>query len=1172
MLFCKLVIRVMKKIFKKLSGIILCFLMLFSIAFIDTAQKQENSEIKGSGYYYENSESYLNDLIVSSEEIPAKYNLSEHYPIVNENQKESSLCWIYASAKSLESAFMIQRNEFYNFSETALAYLSYAEAADNFGNYALFNTGGNFSDFVQIYQDHGLVLESDFSNEEYADISFKTYKDYYYVRDYATTELNSIIKPYYISRLYGYTSVTSPAKIKIIKKFVKMYGSVFAAIEGSNAQGYERGCFYDASSATNREGYSFYDYNRAPHKNDQSYQPLNENHAISIIGWNDDVEFGSEKGAFLAMNSWGYEQSSIRLFYIPYTYTSVLNDCATFIVEGDTEKISIESASHSSFNSSILKSSKQVDNFFAYDDEIWVNYNVKLDSLDNLDVRISSGSRMFNGLFTVTTDNDAKTVKVKLSNTAGFYGGNYTISFYNGGNLVGKRNIYIYSGTEINYIKTRTEQGRDTYGLDNSLFNADNIATFNVPSIKAAGGVATYYLEFNRAPFSSYDTILLSNKASQIIVREDQNPTTISDVKIISSGNKSLETKYSQEQLISGLFRPHLMSEVGNVFRIQVGARAGESINLSEFNNCMIQFKLKISSILYADCEREYIINLFICDRYSASTSNLYTVFYNLNGGENNEGNITKYPRYAPIVDGDTICDPDMTSFELLNPTKIGSVFSGWFLDEDFTRQIDRLDSNIQGNVTLYAKWESLNTNYFDISLALEGIKDYNNNPKNLYDRVVYGDSVNLKFTFTRNDPLENNTYTIHYFFYVTDLIDSYFSEEDVNAIENSASKIGNKYFGLNFPKLKSGNHTFKIKVKVTINGILEVIEETSIAVNVDKKMVVFGFTDLSKEYNGYIQEPTVSMVEDFYPEDYAVGNHSDLYNLTCGVESRNARDYNFYISEILNKNYTFDSNAETSKCVFTITKKVISLDWNDDFSPVYDGQNHFPEYEVVGIVFGDSVAFEFNISECKNAGTYSVYILPETITNDNYTVDPNTDFDFEFEIKKSKIKIIMHGIEDRIQTKPEKRAVPTFEVIGTYHSVEDLQLNISSEAFKASKSGNYTVSCVVGNSNYEVEVVKSTYTLTGYYNVYYQLSNGTVYTERVEEGKSPVGVTKEQLGVPKFSKISYSDDYLVNGSDIYVEVDYKDYSAIVYTGIIFVVGAVIIFIIYWKKRENGVR
>ena len=56
----------MKKIFKRLSGVILCFFMLFSIAFINTEKKQEKSEIKGSGYYYENSESYLNDLIVSS--------------------------------------------------------------------------------------------------------------------------------------------------------------------------------------------------------------------------------------------------------------------------------------------------------------------------------------------------------------------------------------------------------------------------------------------------------------------------------------------------------------------------------------------------------------------------------------------------------------------------------------------------------------------------------------------------------------------------------------------------------------------------------------------------------------------------------------------------------------------------------------------------------------------------------------------------------------------------------------------------------------------------------------------------------------------------------------------------------------------------------------------------
>ena len=148
----------MKKIFKKLSGIILCFLMLFSIAFIDTAKKQEKSEIEGSGYYYENSETYLNDLIVSSEEIPSKYNLADFYPMVNENQKESSFCWIYASAKSLETAFMVQRNEFYNFSETGLAYLSYADNADKFGAYASFNVGGNFSDFVEFYQDYGLVL------------------------------------------------------------------------------------------------------------------------------------------------------------------------------------------------------------------------------------------------------------------------------------------------------------------------------------------------------------------------------------------------------------------------------------------------------------------------------------------------------------------------------------------------------------------------------------------------------------------------------------------------------------------------------------------------------------------------------------------------------------------------------------------------------------------------------------------------------------------------------------------------------------------------------------------------------------------------------------------------------------------------------------------------------
>ena len=137
LLFCKLVIRVMKKIFRKLNGFILVFLMLFSVAFINVAKKSQKTEEINSVYGLETDETYLENLILSNVEIPSQYNMADYYPLVNENQKSSNFCWIYSPMKSLETALMIQRNEYFNFSETALAYLDYVSDIEKYGAAAL---------------------------------------------------------------------------------------------------------------------------------------------------------------------------------------------------------------------------------------------------------------------------------------------------------------------------------------------------------------------------------------------------------------------------------------------------------------------------------------------------------------------------------------------------------------------------------------------------------------------------------------------------------------------------------------------------------------------------------------------------------------------------------------------------------------------------------------------------------------------------------------------------------------------------------------------------------------------------------------------------------------------------------------------------------------------------
>ena len=242
---------------------------------------------------------------------------------------------------------------------------------------------------------------------------------------------------------------------------------------------------------------------------------------------------------------------------------------------------------------------------------------------------------------------------------------------------------------------------------------------------------------------------------------------------------------------------------------------------------------------------------------------------------------------------------------------------------------------------------------------------------------------------------------------------------------------------------------------------------------------------------------------------------------------------------------------------------------WNDYYQ-VYDGLNHFPDYEVNGVISGDYVSFGFTQDECRAAGEYTINIDPDTISNQNYKVSSVSDFTFV--IQKAKIKVILHNESDRIQTKIGRRAEPKYTIIGNYFSAADLQISIVSEGKHATTSGKYNITCVIGNSSYDAEIQDATYTLTGFYYVYYQLSNGEIYSERVEEGQSPKGVTKEDLNAPMFSKIEYSDDYTVTGNDLFIAVTIKDYSGVAYS-VVFVGAFLVLCVIYYfKKRESKVR
>ena len=69
-----------------------------------------------------------------------------------------------------------------------------------------------------------------------------------------------------------------------------------------------------------------------------------------------------------------------------------------------------------------------------------------------------------------------------------------------------------------------------------------------------------------------------------------------------------------------------------------------------------------------------------------------YTIIYHLDDGINNEKNPAEY----------TIETPTIT---LINPTKTGCTFAGWFTESEFTNEITDIKNGSSGNLNLHAKW-----------------------------------------------------------------------------------------------------------------------------------------------------------------------------------------------------------------------------------------------------------------------------------------------------------------------------------------------------------------------------------------------------------------------------------------------------------------------------------
>ena len=78
---------------------------------------------------------------------------------------------------------------------------------------------------------------------------------------------------------------------------------------------------------------------------------------------------------------------------------------------------------------------------------------------------------------------------------------------------------------------------------------------------------------------------------------------------------------------------------------------------------------------------------------YAKWAKEKYTITYNLNGGKNNKKNPKTYTITSKTI-------------KLLNPSKKGYVFKGWYRDKKCTKKVTSIKKGSTGKMTLYAKWK----------------------------------------------------------------------------------------------------------------------------------------------------------------------------------------------------------------------------------------------------------------------------------------------------------------------------------------------------------------------------------------------------------------------------------------------------------------------------------
>ena len=220
--------------------------------------------------------------IIDDSSLPAFYSsVAEGYVSPVKNQQDAGNCWAFAILSTLESAILKASGDNLDLSEENMKNL--ASIFSDYG-WTMDTNEGGYDDMGFSYLTGwlGPVLESD---DEYRDFSV------------LSPVLDSLLHVQNIM----YLKRTAYDDLDSVKRAIRNYGAVYTPIYMT--------AHYDSSSG------KYVQYYTGSHPCD---------HAVVLVGWDDNFKISGKSGAWIAKNSWGSDWGNNGYFYVSYYDESCL--------------------------------------------------------------------------------------------------------------------------------------------------------------------------------------------------------------------------------------------------------------------------------------------------------------------------------------------------------------------------------------------------------------------------------------------------------------------------------------------------------------------------------------------------------------------------------------------------------------------------------------------------------------------------------------------------------------------------------------------------------------------------------------------------------------------------------------------------------------------------------